>query len=568
MADIVDLSGHIITGPLAEQRLYEVPNASMEVLQDVLNATWNLGLEKSDLASAKIDEVTGAAGIFDPANAPEVGTFGTVVSATASGGTATAGTVSAPGDITVGSIVPGTVDVVDAVAGTVTPDVVSAPTVAASAVSATTVSSGTAAVPTITAPAVNIPANIDMPDLWDEWKTEYLEIAAWLVTQYSTWISTYAPNNQALYTAAENSLLSAIQSDNYLPASLQANILGEAAAATLADKVRAQDAVVAMFASRRFPMPAAASLSAVMQIEEKAMDSMAAASRQIAVMSVEQYRFVITQVMAARGMVLNAANAFVLAVASAPDAAGKLLGVGYDVQTKLIDAAASFYSADAQAKKIIAEVGEFNVSSTLDASKTTANLALEASKSTVGFALEADKAEAGFSLEAGKATAEFALDARKLNVNLGFEASKMNASSAMDADKVNAQLALEAAKSFEGFVLDARKAYLALVSEVGRENARLSLEASKTNAETTLRASTHNATLLHETSKLNVGYALEAEKANLGAVISITDFNSRAILEELRLITSQAVAALNNLHIGISMSAGGTNITSAAGEYA
>lgn len=331
---------------------------------------------------------------------------------------------------------------------------------------------------------------------------------------------------------------------------------------------KAQDAVVAMFASRRFPMPAAASLSAVMQIEEKAMDSMAAASRQIAVMSVEQYRFVITQVMAARGMVLNAANAFVLAVASAPDAAGKLLGVGYDVQTKLIDAAASFYSADAQAKKIIAEVGEFNVSSTLDASKTTANLALEASKSTVGFALEADKAEAGFSLEAGKATAGFALDARKLNVNLGFEASKMNASSAMDADKANAQLALEAAKSFEGFVLDARKAYLALVSEVGRENARLSLEASKTNAETTLRASTHNATLLHETSKLNVGYALEAEKANLGAVISITDFNSRAILEELRLITSQAVAALNNLHIGISMSAGGTNITSAAGEYA
>ena len=84
----------------------------------------------------------------------------------------------------------------------------------------------------------------------------------------------------------------------------------------------------------------------------------------------------------------------------------------------------------------------------------------------------------------------------------------------------------------------------------------------------TTRASTHNATLLHETSKLNVGYALEAEKANLGAVISITDFNSRAILEELRLITSQAVAALNNLHIGIGMSAGGTNITTAAGEYA
>jgi hypothetical protein len=106
-----------------------------------------------------------------------------------------------------------------------------------------------------------------------------------------------------------------------------------------------------------------------MQIEQKAQDAMAEAGRKIMVMSVEQYRFVIEKVIAARGMILEAANKYVLAIASAPDAASKLLGVGYDIQTKLISAAAQFYNADAQAKEVIAKVGQFNTSLALDVSK-------------------------------------------------------------------------------------------------------------------------------------------------------------------------------------------------------
>jgi len=302
VADIIDLSSQLLTGPLSEVRLYAVPNASMLVFQDLINATWNLALTQSTAVGAKTAAITAASGMLDPTLAPQI-------------------------------------------------------------------SGGSVSVPSITAPAVNIPANITVPSLFADWKTEYLDLANWLVGEYTSWISTYAPNNQALYAAGESSLLAAIQSDTYIPAAVQANIMGDASAAILSDKVRAQDAVVAQFAARRFPMPAAASTSAIMQIEQKAQDAMAEAGRKIMVMSVEQYRFVIEKVIAARGMILEAANKYVLAIASAPDAASKLLGVGYDIQTKLISAAAQFYNADAQAKEVIAKVGQFNTSLALDVSK-------------------------------------------------------------------------------------------------------------------------------------------------------------------------------------------------------
>lgn len=311
MADIVDLTPHLIGTPDPGVNLYQIPNASMEVLEDIINATWNLALTKSDAVGTKTAAITGGTGMFDPDTAP-------------------------------------------------------------------TVSAGSVSVPTITAPDVNIPASITVPDLYAEWSTQYLEIASWLTTQYSTWISTYAPNNQTLYAAGEASLLAALQSNSYLPAAVQANILGDASATILADKVRAQDAVVAQFAARRFPMPTAASVSAVMQIEQKAQDAMAEAGRKIMVMSVEQYRFVIEKVIATRDMVLKDANQYIVALASAPDTASKLLGVGYDVQTKLITSAAQFYNADAQAKEVIAKVGEFNTNIAFDASKAN-----QASKLTI-----------------------------------------------------------------------------------------------------------------------------------------------------------------------------------------
>ena len=302
MADIINLKPFFIGSPANGVNLYQVPNASMQVLEDIINATWNLALSKSDAVGVKTAAVTAATGMFDPSLAP----------------TATAGTVT---------------------------------------------------VPTIVAPSVNIPANIDVPDLYLEFADQYIEIATWLTAQYTTWITTYAPNNQALYTAGESSLLAALQSNTFIPASVQSQIVGDDAARILSDANRASDAVVAQFASRGFPLPPDSAASAVLQIQQKAQDEMAATSRKIVVMSIEQYRFVIEKTISTRDMVLKSANEYVRSLASAPEVASKLLGIGYDVQTKLISSAAAFYNADSQAKDVIAKVGEFNANIAFDASK-------------------------------------------------------------------------------------------------------------------------------------------------------------------------------------------------------
>lgn len=302
MADIINLQPHLIGTPANGVNLYQVPNASMEVLEDIINATWNLALSKSDAVGLKTAAITAASGMLDPTLAP----------------TATAGSV---------------------------------------------------AVPSIVAPPVTIPAGINVPAIFADFKLEYLDLATWLTNQYTAWITTYAPNNQSLYTAGESSLLAALQSDTFVPAAVQNQIMGDAAARVLSDADRASDAVVAQFAARGFPLPPDAALSAVLQIQQKAQDEMAETSRKIVVMSVEQYRFVVEKTISSRDMVLKYAVEYAKVEAMSPEIISKMMGIGYDIQTKLINAAAAFYNADSQAKEVIAKVGEFNANIAFDASK-------------------------------------------------------------------------------------------------------------------------------------------------------------------------------------------------------
>lgn len=69
MADIVDLSVHQISLPAGSPPLYQVPNAGMAVLEDVINATWNKGIEKEAQFSTKIDAIELQ---LDEANAPSI----------------------------------------------------------------------------------------------------------------------------------------------------------------------------------------------------------------------------------------------------------------------------------------------------------------------------------------------------------------------------------------------------------------------------------------------------------------------------------------------------------------
>lgn len=300
MADIVDLSPHLIGTPATGVNLYQVPNASMEVFQDIINATWNLANNKDLSGAAKATAIQ-----------------------------------------------------------TLIDDILAAP-------GAYHVTAGSVAVPTITAPTVNIPSTATVADLYSDFHTEYLALATWLDGKFTSFRTTYFPDEGALYTAAEGSLANALASGNFIPATVQAQILGDDQARIIEDKVRAQDSVVASFASRRFPLTPDVAAAAVLQIEQKAQDELAESSRKIAIMSVEQYKWVIDECLKLRGLVMNAANEYVKSLASGPDVASRLVPIGWDSQQKLISAAADFYRADTAAKDVISRVHQYNNSIALE----------------------------------------------------------------------------------------------------------------------------------------------------------------------------------------------------------
>lgn len=299
MADIVNLEPHFIGSPTPGVNLYQLPNASMQVLQDLINATWNEGKTAKDEFSAKM--TAALAGFLDITSSPHVST-------------------------------------------------------------------STVTVPTITEPVVDIPTTIDTDGIYDQWETRYLELAAWLDGKFTTFRATYFPDESNTYTAAEDYLQAAIANTTVgMPAAIASQIVGDAHARITVDKARAQDAVIAQFASRGFPLPPGAAASAVLQIEQKAMDEIAGASRQIAITSIDLQKFNVEAIMKLRDTAMRDAVEYIKALASGPDMAAKMSNIGYDAQTKLISSVSSLYGARANAAEVISKVAQYNNSVALEA---------------------------------------------------------------------------------------------------------------------------------------------------------------------------------------------------------
>ena len=124
---------------------------------------------------------------------------------------------------------------------------------------------------------------------------------------------------------------------------------------------------MAQFAARRFPLPPGAANSMVMQIEQKAQDELAEASRKLTALSVEMQKFNVEKLLGLRSMAMDSAIKYISALASGPDMASKVIGVGYDAQSKLISSVSSFYGARIQAAEVTSKVAQYNNSTALEA---------------------------------------------------------------------------------------------------------------------------------------------------------------------------------------------------------
>lgn len=293
----IDLQEHYIGSPTPGVNLYQLPNAAMQVLADIINGTWEKGTLTKDEFTAKI-------------------------------ATAMADFLSVAPHVT---------------ANTVT-------------------------VPTIEEPLVDIPTSVSVDGIYAQWGTEYRELATWLDEKFTTFRSTYFPDENAAYTACENWLQEAIANPEVgLPQTIADQIWGDDQARILSDKTRAQDAVVAQFASRRFPLPPGAAASATLQIEQKAQDELAESSRKIAITSVDLQKFNVEKLLQLRSESMKAAVEYVKSLASAPEMTSRLTNIGYDAQSKLISSVSAYYNARTQANEVMSKVAQYNNSTELEA---------------------------------------------------------------------------------------------------------------------------------------------------------------------------------------------------------
>lgn len=243
------------------------------------------------------------------------------------------------------------------------------------------------AAPTITAPSVSIPETASVGDVMSAFDTKYLELVQMLADKFGTFMAMF-PNDSAGYASAESWLRQAVENPSYgIPPDVRQQILESTRSVVLDDAARASDAVLDSFASRRFPLPPGAASGAIVSIQQKAMSEVSATARKLAELSIDMQKFSVDKLSLLRKSAMSSAIEYVGALASGPEMASRLVGVGYDAQSKLISAASDFYRADTSAKDVVARVQQFNVQASLDASKANQSAQLDMVKNKLSVLL-------------------------------------------------------------------------------------------------------------------------------------------------------------------------------------
>lgn len=234
-------------------------------------------------------------------------------------------------------------------------------------VTAPHITGGTASSASVVEPTITI-SDASTTGVYDDFQTQYLELVALLSDKYVAFQTTYFPDEHTLYAQAESWLQAALADPSGLPATVRAQLLADDAAVIIAETSRAKDSVIQAFAARRFPVPSGQALSATLQLDQSAQDKIAASSRNITKLSIDNLHFAVEKAETLRQIALGAAGDYVKALASGPDMASRLVGIGYDAQSKMVGAASQFYNARIAAAEQVNKVSQFNVGTALEVS--------------------------------------------------------------------------------------------------------------------------------------------------------------------------------------------------------
>lgn len=215
-------------------------------------------------------------------------------------------------------------------------------------------------------PTVTIPTNANVTDILLKFDEKYAELIAMLSTKLTDFLTEYFPNEEAVYAKAETRVSDALSNSDYgIPAAVAAQLLTDEKSRAYAEAAVLSDAALEAFASRRFPLPPGAAAGAVLQINQKAQDSISEAGRKLMMAYVENMRYAVDKALSMRQLALGSAEEYIKSLMSGPALANQVISSAYDEQTKLISAASSFYNARIDAKKLVKQAEQFNAQTAL-----------------------------------------------------------------------------------------------------------------------------------------------------------------------------------------------------------
>lgn len=172
-----------------------------------------------------------------------------------------------------------------------------------------------------------------------------------LAARVQTFKNTYFPNDESVFNSAVSWLEAALQSNNGLPAGVANALMADEQARIYDDADRATADVMATFARLRMPLPPGAAADAAVQIQQKAQQGVAEASRKLTMISIDQFRFLVSEVLKLREEAMAKTLDYIKAIASGPDPT-HVLNTGYDFEAKMVSANASYLQARAAAAEV------------------------------------------------------------------------------------------------------------------------------------------------------------------------------------------------------------------------
>jgi hypothetical protein len=426
---------------------------------------------------------------------------------------------------------------------------VTATEITAGTVSSSAVAASDASATAIVEPVIDIPLSQSAADMLDTFDVKYGELIDVLASKFVAFRAAYFPDEQNAYLAAEDWLQAAVANPNAgLPPAVVSQIWGDDHARITADKQRAQASLEATFASRRFPLPPGVLASASIQLEQKAQDEMAESSRKVAILSAELQKFNIEKLLGLRQSAMGSTIEYVKALASGPDIASRVIGIGYDAESKFISSVSQFYGARIQAAESYNKIALANKANALEASKASAGFSLDAAKSSAGFALDAAKTTAQLDFEADKTILQTELDYKKTNKQMSLEAGKATAQIALEASKATSQNTIEVDKTVAMLESEHYKAQYSANVEASKHNAAMGMQAAVHNAKAALDSNIANNRQTFDVNMKakDMAFQVAAKKAEIS--MDVPKMRLENMKGELQAIAAMATALYNNLH--------------------